>query len=231
MRKILILFAVALIGFASCADSKQSMTVTVTNSLALERAGEMVEVPMSDVVAKLKLADTAQIVVLDVDGQQVPYQVTYDEKVVFPVTVGANSAVTYTIQPGTPAPFDVIACGKYYPERLDDVAWENDLGGFRAYGPALQARGERGFGYDLFTKYNTTEPILESLYAEELNPEKRAKIAELKKTDPKAASELQNAISYHIDHGYGMDCYAVGPTLGAGVAALMAGDTIIYPYC
>ena len=48
----------------------------------------MVEVPMSDVVAKLKLADTAQIVVLDVDGQQVPYQVTYDEKVVFPVTVG-----------------------------------------------------------------------------------------------------------------------------------------------
>ena len=59
----------------------------------------------------------------------------------------------------------------------------------------------------------------------------RAKIAELKKTDPKAASELQNAISYHIDHGYGMDCYAVGPTLGAGVAALMAGDTIIYPYC
>lgn len=57
--------------------------------------------------------------------------------------------VTYTIQPGTPAPFDVIACGKYYPERLDDVAWENDLGGFRAYGPALQARGERGFGYDL----------------------------------------------------------------------------------
>ena len=231
MKKILILFAVALIGFASCADSKQSITITVTNPLALERVGEMVEVPMSDVVAKLKLADTAQIVVLDVDGQQMPYQVTYDEKVVFPATVEANGTTVYTIQPGTPAPFDVVACGKYYPERLDDVAWENDLGGFRAYGPALQARGERGFGYDLFTKYNTTEPILESLYAEELNPEKRAKIAELKKTDPKAASELQKAISYHIDHGYGMDCYAVGPTLGAGVAALMAGDTIIYPYC
>ena len=231
MRKILILFVVALIGFASCADSKQSMTVTVTNSLALERAGEMVEVPMSDVVAKLKLADTAQIVVLDVDGQQVPYQVTYDEKVVFPVTVGGNSVVTYTIQPGTPAPFDVIACGKYYPERLDDVAWENDLGGFRAYGPALQARGERGFGYDLFTKYNTTEPILESLYAEELNPEKRAKIAELKKTDPKAASELYRSVSYHVDHGNGLDCYKVGPTLGGGTAALMSGDSIIYPYC
>ena len=231
MKKIFILAAVALMGFASCAGSKQSMTVTVTNSLALERAGEMVEVPMSDVTAKLQLADTAQIVVLNEDGQQVPYQVTYDEKVVFPATVKANGTATYTIQSGTPEPYNVIACGRYYPERLDDVAWENDLGGYRAYGPALQKRGERGFGYDLFTKYNTTEPILESLYAEELDKEKRARIAELKKTDPKAAAELQNAISYHIDHGYGMDCYAVGPTLGCGTAALMAGDTIIYPYC
>ena len=231
MKKIFILFAVAFIGFASCVESKQVMTVTVTNPLGLERAGEMIEVPMSDVVAKLKLADTAQIVVLDIDGQQVPYQVTYDEKVVFPVTVKANGTATYTIQPGTPEPFNVIACGKYYSERLDDVAWENDLGGYRAYGPALQARGERGFGYDLFTKYNTTQPVLEGMYAEELNKEKRAKIAELRKTDPKAASELQRAISYHIDHGYGMDCYAVGPTLGCGTAALMQGDTIIYPYC
>ena len=221
MKKIFILAAAALMGFVSCADSKQSMTVTVTNPLALERTDEMVEVPMGDVVAKLKLADTAQIVVLGEDGQQVPYQVTYDEKVVFPATVKANGTATYTIQSGTPDPYNVVACGRYYSERLDDVAWENDLGGYRAYGPALQKRGERGFGYDLFTKYNTTEPILESLYAEELDKEKRAKIAELKKTDPKAAAELQNAISYHIDHGYGMDCYAVGPTLGCGTAALM----------
>lgn len=231
MKKILILFAAALAGLASCADSKQSMTVTVTNPLALDRSGEMVEVPMSEVTAKLQLADTAQIVVLDIDGQQVPYQVTYDEKVIFPTTVKANGTATYTIQPGTPEPFNVVTCGKHYPERLDDVAWENDLGGFRAYGPALQQRGERGFGYDLFTKYNTTEPILEGLYAEELNPENRAKIAELKKTDPKAAGELGRSISYHVDHGYGMDCYAVGPTLGGGTAALMDGDEIVYPYC
>ena len=219
----------ALFCFA-CNDSR-TVTVTVTNPLAMERSNEMVEVSMETVTDRLGLADTAQIVVLAADGQQVPYQVTYDEKVIFPATVKANGTATYTIQSGTPDPYNVIACGRYYPERLDDVAWENDLGGYRAYGPALQKRGERGFGYDLFTKYNTTEPILESLYAEELDKEKRARIAELKKTDPKAAAELQNAISYHIDHGYGMDCYAVGPTLGCGTAALMAGDTIIYPYC
>lgn len=219
----------ALFCFA-CNDSRM-VTVTVTNPLAMERSNEMVEVSMETVTDRLGLADTAQIVVLNADGQQVPYQITYDGKVIFPAAIAAGSTATYTIQTGTPEAFDVKACGRCYPERMDDMAWENDLVAFRAYGPALQAKGERGFGYDLFTKYNTTEPMLEAMYAKELNKETLAKIAELKKTDPKAAAELSRERSYHIDHGYGMDCYAVGPTLGAGVAALMVNDTIIYPWC
>lgn len=219
----------ALFCFA-CNDSR-TVTVTVTNPLAMERSNEMVEVSMETVTDRLGLADTAQIVVLNADGQQVPYQITYDGKVIFPAAIAAGSTATYTIQTGTPEAFDVKACGRCYPERMDDMAWENDLVAFRAYGLALQAKGERGFGYDLFTKYNTTEPMLEAMYAKELNKETLAKIAELKKTDPKAAAELSRERSYHIDHGYGMDCYAVGPTLGAGVAALMVNDTIIYPWC
>lgn len=219
----------ALFCFA-CNDSR-TVTVTVTNPLAMERSNEMVEVSMETVTDHLGLADTAQIVVLNADGQQVPYQITYDGKVIFPAAIAAGGTATYTIQTGTPEAFDVKACGRCYPERMDDMAWENDLVAFRAYGPALQAKGERGFGYDLFTKYNTTEPMLEAMYAKELDKETLAKIAELKKTDPKAAAELSRERSYHIDHGYGMDCYAVGPTLGAGVAALMVNDTIIYPWC
>lgn len=219
----------ALFCFA-CNDSR-TVTVTVTNPLAMERSNEMVEVSMETVTDRLGLADTAQIVVLNADGQQVLYQITYDGKVIFPAAIAAGGTATYTIQTGTPEAFDVKACGRCYPERMDDMAWENDLVAFRAYGPALQAKGERGFGYDLFTKYNTTEPMLEAMYAKELDKETLAKIAELKKTDPKAAAELSRERSYHIDHGYGMDCYAVGPTLGAGVAALMVNDTIIYPWC
>ena len=219
----------ALFCFA-CNDSR-TVTVTVTNPLAMERSNEMVEVSMETVTDRLGLADTAQIVVLNANGQQVPYQITYDGKVIFPAAIAAGGTATYTIQTGTPEAFDVKACGRCYPERMDDMAWENDLVAFRAYGPALQAKGERGFGYDLFTKYNTTEPILEAMYAKELDKETLAKIAELKKTDPKAAAELSRERSYHIDHGYGMDCYAVGPTLGAGVAALMVNDSIIYPWC
>ena len=219
----------ALFCFA-CNDSR-TVTVTVTNPLAMERSNEMVEVAMETVTDRLGLADTAQIVVLNADGQQVPYQITYDGKVIFPAAIAAGGTATYTIQTGTPEAVDVKACGRCYPERMDDMAWENDLVAFRAYGPALQAKGERGFGYDLFTKYNTTEPMLEAMYAKELDKETLAKSAELKKTDPKAAAELSRERSYHIDHGYGMDCYAVGPTLGAGVAALMVNDTIIYPWC
>ncbi|MDR1004378.1 MAG: DUF4861 domain-containing protein, partial [Prevotellaceae bacterium] len=100
-------------------------------------------------------------------------------------------------------------CGRYYPERKDDIAWENDLVAFRTYGPALQASGERAFGYDVWTKYNTTDPVVEARYAD----------------------ELQRGISYHIDHGNGLDCYKVGATLGGGTAALMVDGNIIYPYC
>lgn len=229
MKKLFFFIATALVCFA-CNESK-TVTVTVTNPTAMERAGEMVEVSMSDVTSKLQLADTAQIIVLDADGQQVPYQITYDEKVIFPATVKANGTAAYTIQAGVPAVFDTKACGRYYPERVDDVAWENDLVAFRAYGPALQATGERAFGYDVWTKYNTTEPVVEARYASELNPGTKAKIDELKKTDPKAASELYRSVSYHVDHGNGLDCYKVGPTLGGGTAALMVDDEIVYPYC
>ena len=219
----------ALFCFA-CNDSR-TVTVTVTNPLAMERSNEMVEVSMETVTDRLGLADTAQIVVLNADGQQVPYQITYDGKVIFPAAIAAGGTATYTIQTGTPEAFDVKACGRCYPERMDDMAWENDLVAFRAYGPALQAKGERGFGYDLFTKRDTSEPILEGMYAKETDKETRAKLKELKKTEPEKAAGLLKELSYHIDHGHGMDCYAVGPTLGAGVAALMVDDSIIYPWC
>lgn len=42
----------------------------------------------------------------------------------FPASVAANGTAVYTIQAGTPEAFAVKACGRYYPERVDDVAWE-----------------------------------------------------------------------------------------------------------
>ena len=197
MKKI-ILSCLAACMLLACANNRP-MTVTVSNPLGVDRSGEMVEVSMDEISSRLKLADTAQIVVLDAEGNEIPYQITYDDKVIFPATVAAGATATYTIQEGVPQPVEVKACGRQYPERLDDMAWENDLVAFRAYGPALQAGGERGFGYDLFLKRGTSEPVLEEMYAKELDKEARARAAELRKTDPKVASELLRSISYHID--------------------------------
>lgn len=230
MKKLSLLMAAALLCFA-CNNTKDAITVNISNTLHMERAGEMVEVSMDEVVKQLNLADTAQIVVLDADGQQVPYQITHNDKLIFAVSVASKGEAVYTIQTGTPNAFNLVACGRHYPERMDDIAWENDLVAFRTYGPALQNTGERAFGYDVWTKYNTSEPVVEARYASELNPEVKAKIAELKATDPEAANKLYQSVSYHVDHGNGLDCYKVGPTLGGGATALMADGELIYPYC
>ena len=229
MKKVLFLFATALICFA-CSESKKEVTVTVTNPIDLDRSGEMAEVCMKEVATKLALPDTAQIIVMNADGQQIAYQITHDEKVIFPVDVKAKATTTYKIIEGTPEPFATTAYGRHYPERVDDVAWENDLVAYRAYGPALQANNERAFGYDVWTKYNTTEPVVEERYEKELNPETKAKIAELRKKNPAAADSLYKTVSYHVDHGNGLDCYKVGPTLGGGANALMVDGEIVYPW-
>lgn len=220
-----------LLACMSC-GKKQVLTVDVNNTLPLDRMGELVEVSLPDVYERLQLADTAQLVVLDEEGEEIPYQITSDDKLLFAVHVTSLSSESYTIRPGQPVVTEgVKACGRSYPERYDDMAWENDLVGFRAYGPALQAKGERGFGYDLFLKRGTHEPVVEELYAMELDEDNWKRYRELEAKSPEAAKEFLNTFSYHIDHGYGMDCYAVGATLGAGVAALVESDTIVYPWC
>jgi hypothetical protein len=229
MKKIFFVLMTAFVILA-CNGSK-TVTVTVVNDMASDRTNEMVEVSMGEISALLQLPNNGRIVINDAEGKEIPYQITFDEKVIFQANVPACMTTTYTIKTGTPADVPVIACGRHYPERADDIAWENDRVAFRTYGPALQATGEKAFGYDVWTKYNTTEPVVEARYAMELNPETLAKINSLKPVDPKAAGELRAATSYHVDHGNGLDCYKVGPTLGGGTAALMVDGQIIYPYC
>jgi hypothetical protein len=229
MKTILFVLMAAFATIA-CSESKV-VIVTVVNDIALDRTGEIVEVSMDEVSTLLQLPNDGQIVINDAKGKEVPYQITFDEKVIFPADVPAGASTTYTIGIGTPADVPVISCGRHYPERVDDIAWENDRVAFRTYGPALQATGERAFGYDVWTKYHTTEPVVEARYAMELNPETLAKISSLKAVDPKAAGELRAATSYHVDHGNGLDCYKVGPTLGGGTAALVVDGQIVYPYC
>lgn len=231
MKKTLFAFAACgTVLLAGCGKS-ESVTVTVSNPLDMERTGEMVEVPVDDIYEQLNLSDTAQFVIYDDKAQEVPYQLTYDDKVIFPVSIASNASVNYTIQQGTPSLVNAVVYGRYYPERLDDIAWENDRVAYRAYGPALQRSGEKAYGYDVFTK-SVEELVVEDRYAMELDSMAWVQINALREAGKKeAADSLVRTISYHVDHGNGMDCYAVGPTLGGGTSALMPDSTIVYPYC
>ena len=225
-------FSLPLLALLTACGPKQStdFTVTVTNDLSFDRA-EMVEVPISEVAKKVQLIDEEQYIVLDAEGNQVAYQITYDDNLLFPVNVKAGDKAVYTVAVGEPIEAEPLVYGRHYPERVDDIAWENDRTAYRAYGPALQAKGERAFGYDAWVK-RVPGLVVEQRYANELNPDTQAEIARLRKERKyDEANELYHSVSYHVDHGNGLDCYKVGPTLGCGTAALMQGDAILYPYC
>lgn len=231
MKKTTLSLLAALL-LASCQQPKETLTLTVNNPLAFDRLEEVVEVEMAQIEEKLALKETDELVLTDGDGQELAYQLTHDGKLIFLAEVPAQAEAVYSLRAGNPTVQQTtIACGRQYPERMDDMAWENDKVGFRAYGPALQARGERGFGYDLFTKRGTSDPVLEELYAMELDSLNWVKYRELEAKNPAEAKAFLTTYSYHKDHGHGMDCYAVGATLGGGVAALLESDTIVYPWC
>ena len=229
MKKLPILVLFLLL-VACGAKQHTDFVVTVTNDLAFDRE-ELVEVPISDIAQKIRLVDEEQYIIVDAQGNQVPYQITYDDHLLFPAAVQAKGKTTYTIVIGEPIEVEPVVYGRKYPERLDDFTWENDRSAYRAYGPALQARGERAYGYDVWVK-RVPELVVEQRYADHLNPDVHAEMARLRKARKhNEANELFHSVSFHVDHGNGHDCYSVGPTLGCGTAALMQGDNILYPYC
>jgi len=219
----------SLILLSSACTSRNAMEVTVTNSSEIDRSGEIVKVPASAAAQRL---GSEYFYVTDSEGNELPSQMTYDGYLIFPATVAAGDIATYSILPSdTLRSYHVVTTGRVYPERADDLSWENDKAGFRAYGPATQKKGERGFGYDIFLKHDVGRPIIEEIITTHLDPANKAIHDSLKKVDPEKAKEFSHSISYHWDNGLGMDCYAVGPTLGAGTAALVENDSIFYPWC
>lgn len=205
-----------------------SVTVEISNALDFDRT-ETVELDHAGLCDRLGMK---ALRVVDGEGNEIPSQVTHDGKLIFQPSVVAKGSTRVSVQPIPAFDFGTYATGKQYPERFDDFCWENDVVGFRAYGPALQDKGERGFGYDLFLKRGTPLPVISHLYALHFDKDLSAMVSRLKNEGrAEEAKDWRNAHSYHIDNGYGMDCYAVGPTLGAGATALVDGDSILYPWC
>lgn len=204
------------------------VTVTVTNNERTQRQ-ELAEVKAADVYQRLGIGYGQPIIVKNGLGQQVAYQLTYDGMILIDAAVRPCGDAVFTIQSGQPEAFKTFVTGRQYPERVDDIAWENDRTAYRLYGPALQRSGERAFGIDVWLK-NTPDLEVEQRYKVELD--NHAKIQQLIKEGKKdEARQVEIATTYHFDHGYGLDCYKVGPSLGCGAPALMQDGKLVLPYC
>lgn len=204
-------------------------TVSVSNETPFALGSRTVEIEARPILEKL---NSKAFYVTDTLGNRIPSQLTYDSRIIFNVDVPEGETYRYFIHPSDTMPkYTATVGGDFYPKRRDDVAYENELVGFRIYGPGTQKVGEKSFGYDIFLKHTSPELIVPQLYAAQTDDANWAKVDSLRKIDPKLAHEFEDSFSYHIDHGKGMDCYAVGATLGDGVAAIIDNDAISYPWC
>jgi rhamnogalacturonyl hydrolase YesR len=190
---------------------------------------EIAEVDWLSVCQQLGIGTEEQFVVENAAGQEVGYQKTYDGKLLLDISLHPNGKAVYTVCKGKPSDAKAYTMGKVYPYRKDDLAWENDLGIYRVYGPALQKTGERSFGTDVWVK-NTPELVAEDRYQQDY----MGNLTEdsLRKADQTVALDvIDRSTSFHLDHGNGMDAYGVGPSLGCGAPALMKNGQLVFPYC
>lgn len=211
-------------GAPRTADGK-SMTVTVSNPTAHDRC-DVVELSADAVFSALGIAGGRQFLVLDGDNVERPYQLTHDGKVLFQAFVAPMKTATFTLKRGEPRAARLDCNGRIYPDREDDLTWENDKCAWRMYGPKMHNKGVSGF--DTFAK-NVTYPVQDALYHSELTS--YTVNARLKKVGRGSewAQLHRDVYTYHRDRGQGMDAYTVGTTLGAGAPALMDGGNLIMP--
>lgn len=221
MKRTLLTLTALMLSLAMRAADK--VTLTVQNSLQTSRQFEVVETDAQLVKKKLG-ADT--FIVTDADGKEISSQITFDGKLLFQASVGAKGKSVYYAVAGTPKEYAKQAAGRLFHERGTEFGWENDRIAYRIYG------GGAAVGYDIFNK-STTDLMLDYWYKSEQNQEMRNVTKQLKERGfADLADQVYNAYCYHIDHGKGMDCYTVGPTLGAGANALVNKDgSLCMPKC
>ena len=190
---------VLLLVFTSCKVSQEVIsTITVKNTLNIDRNFETIEIDISG-VASDKVSD---LVVLDTDNEIVTSQIVdadldgKNDVILFQPTLKANQSKKYSIAVSKiNKQIDTAYCySRFVPERTDDYTCENNKVAFRTVGPVAQKMKEDGVkggtlssGIDAWLK-RVEYPIINTWY---------------KRNDVKKGA-------YHKDHGEGLDNFHVG---------------------
>jgi len=208
------------------ADNKKFEVEIVNNEG--EQRQQLVELDAKTVFDRLSIKGGRQLIIRNARAQEIPYQLSHDGKILVDVSVLPCGKSKITIEKGVPQLYKFSTYGRFVPERKDDMAWENDKVIYRCYGPALQKSGEKAYGNDVWVK-NSSALIAEKWFFDDVDTWRYIHSKGIK--DQKTIDSLFSYTSFHIDHGDGMDCYAVGPSLGCGTPAIIDGDKISFPYC
>ena len=202
----------------SCQEKEKYTTVTVKNTLDIERSFETVELSRN----QLKGHDLSHLIIRDAITGEAQLTQTVDndgdgimDGILFQPTIAANSEKLFEIVVDSinEKPMAKDFCySRFVPERIDDYAWENNKVAFRVYGPKAQKLIEDGdpsgtlsSGVDAWLK-RVEYPIINNWY---------------KKTQ-------EGTGSYHEDTGEGLDNFHVGSSRGVGGIAAKVDTTYYY---
>lgn len=197
--------------FYSCTPTNDVVEVNVTNSLDIKRTSETIEVDIQKINALLEKYDARQIIVkdgasneillsqfVDQNGDEQPDQLIFQSD--FEPGESKHFHIEGTVDSIALPSSEISTYARFVPERIDDFAWENDKVAFRTYGPKAQAITESGepggtlsSGIDCWLK-RVDYPIINKWYKQ----------------------DLEEGLSYHQDHGEGLDNYHVGASRGTG---------------
>lgn len=187
------------------------LELTVSNPLALARHDEVLALPLAEVLQRrpqwrtrtlaVRVAGSAGWLPVQAyasDGGKTPDQLLVQ------LDIAPKATEQLEILPA-PASMSAPANPLYarlVPERDDDFAWENEQVAYRIYGTALEKTGQVFPGIDVWSK-RPPRHVVDAWY----------------KRDAEGQRLNDPSMSYHIDHGDGLDSYDVGRTPGDGGTA------------
>lgn len=217
LKKIIQLSVIVII-LSNCSQKDKTKTISVKNTLDLERTFETVELSKDF----LRVDDLTNIGIKDSDTKKLLVTQTIDyngdgilDVILFQPQIGPNSEKVFeivTIKEFERPKVDTLCYSRFVPERTDDYAWENDRVAFRVYGPDAQRRFENNLeegtlssGVDAWLK-RVDYPIINKWY---------------KKYTTKTGT-------YHEDTGEGLDNFHVGASRGVGGIAVKVDTTFFY---
>ncbi|GAB3792619.1 DUF4861 family protein [Dyella agri] len=187
------------------------LPLAVSNPLALARHAEVLSLPLAEVLRRRPQWKPGQLAVREAgaagwlpvqlyasDGGDVP------DCLLVQMDIAPHATERLEILPAPkPAPASANPLyARLVPERDDDFAWENEQVAYRIYGTALEKTGQVFPGIDVWSK-RPPRHVVDAWYRRDAEGQRL--------NDP--------SMSYHIDHGDGMDSYDVGRTPGDGGTA------------